>query len=54
MTNDQVIALLCEFFMDEFREDAFGVSDWLEQGGNDAEKVYAAVERLQEVTNDKV
>lgn len=47
MTNDQVIALLCEFFIDEFQEDAIGVGYWLAQGGQDADVVYPAVKALR-------
>lgn len=47
MTRDQLIGLLCEFFEDQFNEDAIGVGDWLAQGDNDADEVFEAVQELR-------
>lgn len=42
--DNELAMLLCEFFLDEFREDAAGVGDWLAQGGQDPDEVITSVQ----------
>jgi hypothetical protein len=42
------IAILIEFFLDEFSEDASGVGDWLAQGDGDPDQFLDRVYELRE------
>lgn len=51
MTNpdrEELVKLLCEFFLDGFSEDAISVGDWLAQSGHDTDVVVPAVKLLFE------
>lgn len=46
MDDASLIRLLAQFFVDEFREDAAGVGDWLAQGGQDADELVPRIQAL--------
>lgn len=46
-TKDEIIKDLIEFFLDDLREDAAGVGDWLIQGDWDADEFIGAVYKLK-------
>jgi hypothetical protein len=46
-SKDEIIKDLIEFFLDDLREDAVGVGDWLIQGDWDADEFIGAVHKLK-------